>query len=279
MRLRKSTEGPSERFLVGVFAISSNGFHGRVRLNPWLETLERLAIVAEYDIGASIYRCNDPVEHWFRIVSGAARKSVLTGDGRRHIVDFMLPGDFFGFGASHGRHFSVEAIVPGSVIARYPRGNAERLADCDPQIARGIREVAFESIARLQRRMVILGRTRALEKVSAFLLEMADRSHTAPTHAVYLPISRYDIADYLGMAVETVSRTLTQLRSGHAIAFGAARQVQICNRGALERFADRSIERGAHARKNGSCIRAPRITPPIDMSVEIVRREPVRPSD
>jgi CRP/FNR family nitrogen fixation transcriptional regulator len=215
-----------------------------------LETLERLAIVNRYEIGTSIYRYNDPVEHWFRIVAGAARMSALTGDGRRHIVDFMLPSDFFGFAASGGRNFCVEAIIPGTLIARYPRRSAERLADCDPQIARHIREVAFESIARLQRRTVILGRTRALEKVSAFLLEMADRSHTAPTHAVYLPMSRYDIADYLGMAVETVSRTLTQLRSRAAIAFCAARQVQICNRGALEKFADRLIERGAHPRKD-----------------------------
>jgi CRP-like cAMP-binding protein len=207
-----------------------------------LGTLERLATVARYEIGESIYRYNDPVEHWFRTVTGAARKSTLTGDGRRHIVDFLLPGDVFGFGPSGGRHFCVEAIVPGTLIARYPRRSAEQLADSDPLIARNIREVAFASIARLQRRMVILGRTSALEKVSSFLLEIADRSHTGPTHTVSLPMSRYDIADYLGMAVETVSRTLTQLRSRQTIAFRAVREVRICNRVALEELADRLTE-------------------------------------
>jgi CRP/FNR family nitrogen fixation transcriptional regulator len=208
--------------------------------------LERLAVLARYETGEPVYRCNDPVEYWYRVIRGAARKSAVSGDGRRHIVDFVLAGDFFGFGFSRSRHFCVEALFPGTVIARYPRQGAERLADSDPQIARNIRELAFESIARLQRRMVILGRSRALERVSAFLLEMADRSHITPAHTVFLPMSRYDIADYLGLAVETVSRALTELRDRHAIVFRSVRQVRICDRGALEDLADRLCEHGTN---------------------------------
>jgi CRP/FNR family nitrogen fixation transcriptional regulator len=220
-------------------------FAERISRDRSLGALERLATFARYNIGESIYRYNDPREHWFRIVAGAARKSASTGDGRRHIVDFFLPGDLFGFGASGGRHFCVEAISLGTLVARYPRRSAESLADSDPQIARNIREVAFDSISRLQRRTVTLGRTSALEKVSTFLLEMADRNHTGPTHTVFLPMSRYDIADYLAMAVETVSRTLTQLRGRHTIAFRAVRQVRICDRDALEEVADRLVDLGA----------------------------------
>jgi CRP/FNR family nitrogen fixation transcriptional regulator len=216
----------------------------RIPRDRSLGALERLALLTRYNIGESIYRYNDPIEHWFRILAGAARKSALSGDGRRHIVDFILPGDLFGFRASGGRHFCVEALAPGTLVARYPRRSAERLADSDPQIARNIREIAFESISRLQRRTVTLGRTSALEKVSTFLLEMADRNHTGPAHIVLLPMSRYDIADYLAMAVETVSRTLTELRSRRTIAFRAVRQVRICDRGALEEVADRLIELG-----------------------------------
>jgi CRP-like cAMP-binding protein len=207
-----------------------------------LAALERLAILARYEPGESIYRCNDSIEHWFRIVSGAARKSAMSDDGRRHIVDFIFPGDLFDFGAFGSRQFCVEAIVPGTVIARYPRRSVERLADSDPHIARNIREAAFESIGRLQRRMIILGRATALEKVSTFLLEMSDRSLTAPTHAMLLPMSRYDIADYLAMAVETVSRTLTELRARQTIAFRSVRQVRICNRDALAGYAGRLTE-------------------------------------
>jgi CRP-like cAMP-binding protein len=166
----------------------------------------------------------------------------LSGDGRRHIVDFILPGDLFGLGSCGARNFCVEALVPGTLIARYPCTGAERLADSDPQIARNIRELAFESIGRLQRRMVILGRTSALERVSAFLLEMADRSQIGPTNAVSLPMSRYDIADYLGLAVETVSRALTELRRRQAIFFRSVRQVRICDRAALQELAERTPE-------------------------------------
>jgi CRP-like cAMP-binding protein len=203
--------------------------------------LERLAVVARYEAGESVYRCNDPIEHWYRVVRGAARRSALSGDGRRHIVDFMLPGDLFGFGLARSRHFCVEAIFPGTLIARYPRMSVERLADADPLIARNIRELAFETIVRLQGRMVILSRSKALERVSSFLLEMADRSRSSES-PVFLPMSRYDIADYLGLAVETVSRALTELRRRHAIAFRSVRQVRICDRAALEGLAEKLAE-------------------------------------
>ena len=200
--------------------------------------LERLASVSQYAMGESIYRSSDPIDHWYRVVRGAARKIILTGDGRRRIVDFIFGGELFGFGLIGGRVFCTEAIVAETLVARYPRRSAEQLADSDPQIARNIRESAFDSIARLQRRMVVLGRTSALEKVSAFLLEMSDRNHTAPTHPIVLPMSRYDIADYLAMAVETVSRALTQLRNRHTIAFGGVREVRICDKQALKEIAD-----------------------------------------
>jgi CRP/FNR family transcriptional regulator, nitrogen fixation regulation protein len=212
-----------------------------------LGAMESLAIASRYANGEAVYRCNDPVEYWYRIVAGAARKSALTADGYRHIVDFLLPGDLFGFGARGLRPFCVEAIVPGTLVVRYPRRSVEQLADSDPRIARGIRESAFDSIARLQRRMVILSRTSAIERVGAFLLEMADRGHGTPPHTVFLPMSRYDIADYLGMAVETVSRALTELRSRRAIVLRGVRRIHICDRSALENLADRLAEFGAPA--------------------------------
>jgi CRP/FNR family nitrogen fixation transcriptional regulator len=217
-----------------------------VRCDSSLGALEHLAVVAQYEAGESVYRCNDPAGHWYRVVRGAARKCALSGDGRRHIVDFMLPGDFFGLGICRPRHFCVEAIFPGSLIARYRRDSVEQLADSDPLIAQNIRELAFETIARLQSRLVILNRSKALERVSSFLLEMADRSRIGPSHPVFLPMSRYDIADYLGLAVETVSRALTELRQRQAIVFRSARQVRICDRAALEEFAEKLAESDEH---------------------------------
>jgi CRP/FNR family nitrogen fixation transcriptional regulator len=203
-----------------------------------LDALERLATVAQYAAGEWVYSSSDRIEYWFRIVRGAARKSALSGDGRRHIVAFLLPGDFFGFSSALGCHFGVDAIVPRTLVALYPRRGAEKLADSDPQLARALRALAFESIEGLQRRIAALGRSSALERVSGFLLEMADRGDRASGHEVPLPMSRYDVADYLGLAVETVSRTLTELRARRVIAFRSVRQLVIRDRAVLEDLAE-----------------------------------------
>jgi CRP/FNR family transcriptional regulator, nitrogen fixation regulation protein len=206
----------------------------RMSPNQSAAAMDRLASFARYHAGEVVYRCNDPAEYWYRIAEGAARKSVLSADGCRHIVDFLLPGDLFGFGEAELHPFCVEALVSGTRIVRYPRGLTERLADTDPQISRHFRQAAFEAIARLQKRMVLLDRTSALQKISAFVLEMADRGRASSDRILWLPMSRYDIADYLAMAVETVSRTLTELRRRGTIDFRGVRAVRICDRQALE---------------------------------------------
>jgi CRP-like cAMP-binding protein len=200
-----------------------------------LGSLEALATVTRFKRGQPIYLRDDAAGFWYRIVTGAGRKCAFTLDGSRQIVDFLRPGDLFGVDAQEIHQFSVEAIVSGAKVARYPRHRAERLADSDPEVARRIRELAFESILRAQKRMVNLGRASALQKVSRFLLEMADRFGAGSTGAVTLPMSRYDIADYLAMAVESVSRALTNLRKRGVIRFAAVRSVQISDRVALER--------------------------------------------
>jgi CRP/FNR family transcriptional regulator, nitrogen fixation regulation protein len=208
--------------------------------------LAGFAVLARYTSGQSIYRCTDKIEHWYQLVSGAARKSSLSSDGRRHIVDFVMPNDLFGLAAAGVRRFCVEALVPGTLIARFPRGVAERLADYDPEVAHYIRNATFKSIVHLQQRLVILGRTSALEKVSSFLLEIADRGADLPMQTVLLPMSRYDIADYIGVAVETVSRMLTELRRSRVIEFPSARRVRIGDRGVLEELANGLGGRAAH---------------------------------
>jgi CRP/FNR family nitrogen fixation transcriptional regulator len=205
-----------------------------------LAALDSLATLTRSEVGDTIYHCREQTHYWYRIITGAARKCALTADGRRQIVDFLVPGDLFGFGVRHTHHFSAEVIIPGTTIARYPRHSAEQLAEVDPQISRWIREMAFESISRLQVRTLILGRTSALARVSAFLLEWSDRCAPSRTTAVTLPMSRYDIADYLAMAVETVSRALTALRIRQVIALRGTRRLRICNRSALEQVVEGS---------------------------------------
>jgi CRP-like cAMP-binding protein len=206
-----------------------------------LGCLEPLATIRRYRVCAAIYHCNEPVEFWYRLLAGSGRRYAMGYDGRRQIVEFVLPGDLFGFGATGNRHlFSVEAIASGTSAAAYPRPCLERLVDSDPDVSRRVRELVLASISRIQGRVVTLGRTSAVARVSAFLLEMAERFRAGPASAIILPMSRYDIADYLCIAVETVSRALTELRERRLIRFGDIRSVQICDRGALERLSEGS---------------------------------------
>jgi CRP-like cAMP-binding protein len=155
-------------------------------------------------------------------------------DGRRQIVDFLLPGDLFGFHTGATHDCSVECVVANTMVLRYPRREIESLMEADLQLARGVREIAFESIERMQLRIVVLGRSRAMERVCGFLLEMAHRTQIETQGMVSLPMSRYDIADYLAIAVETVSRSLTTLRSKRVIAFLDTRHFRILDWKALE---------------------------------------------
>jgi CRP-like cAMP-binding protein len=180
-----------------------------------------------YDEGAR-------VECWYRVLSGAARRFVVRSDGRRQIIDLLLAGDVFGFGARGTHAFTADAISNGTVIARYPRSRLENLAASDPRVAHELQEMALEESHRSQELILILGRITAQEKVAAFLLHLAKRLAGQPTDHLTLPISRYDIADYLALSVETVSRALTSLKRSGVIALSGPRQLRIVDRDAIE---------------------------------------------
>jgi CRP-like cAMP-binding protein len=108
------------------------------------------------------------------------------------------------------------------------------MAESNPQLAREIRRATFEALLRLQSQLVIVGRTTAIEKVGAFLLDISGRVSSRSSDRVVLPISRYDMADYLGLSVETVSRSLTHLKQQGVIKLFGPRSVGIVDRAALE---------------------------------------------
>jgi CRP/FNR family nitrogen fixation transcriptional regulator len=191
--------------------------------------MESLSTIVRCNRGETIYNQGDRPEYWYRVTSGLARKCALTSEGRRRIIDFLLPGDFFGFSARNEHAFAVQAVIEGTTVTRYPRRQLEMLADGDPQLQRLIRDAAFQGIARLQARIVILGPTTAREKIFYFLADIAKRSSHETTAAIVLPMSRYDIADYLALSVQTVSRSLTHLRHSGAISLVDRRRVRILN--------------------------------------------------
>jgi CRP/FNR family nitrogen fixation transcriptional regulator len=199
-----------------------------------LKRLDQLAVIRPCRRGQEICSQGRPADYWYCVMSGAARRYVIRLDGRRQIVDLLLPGDLFGFTSADEYDCTVEAIAEGTVVAAYPRKRVETLADSDPQLAREIRQVAFLALARLQAQLLILGRITALGKVSSFIVEMATRLSAGRGNTVALPMSRYDIADYLAVSVETVSRALTDLKHRGVIQLSGTRIVRIVDRDALE---------------------------------------------
>ena len=189
------------------------------------DDLRAYAIVSCYHHGQPVGGRDSSPEHWYRVAAGAVRQYAVQPDGRRQIIDLLLPGDFFGFAAPGGERFGAEAIIEGTILVSYPWRRL--LADSNPGVAHQIREGAFATIFRLQRQLLVLGRVKAPEKVGSFLLELAERLSLQPGEEVLLPVSRYDIADYLAISVETVSRSITDLRHRGAIRLEGARQVTI----------------------------------------------------
>jgi CRP-like cAMP-binding protein len=197
------------------------------------QTLEALAVVTRYQRDEEIYPQQRGVECWYRVVSGAARRFSVWADGRRQIVDLLLPGDFFGFGARGTHAFTAEAIVADTVIARYPTSRIEELAASDPGAARELSGIVFDAISRLHSLLLILGRTTAEQKVGSFLLHLQERVGNGATDRLVLPISRYDVADFLAVSVETVSRALTGLKERGVIDLSGPRDIGIIDRDAL----------------------------------------------
>jgi len=194
------------------------------------DAIQAIAHVRRFRREQDIYSQEEKSDMWYRVISGAARKYLMRADGRRQIVDIHLPGDFFGFTSRKRHQFGVQAIADGTLIACYPRQRAEALADSDPSIAREIRARSFEAIERLQEQMLIVGTMTAHEKVRSFLLHFCNRLADARGDGVALPISRYDIADMLGISVETVCRAFTELREVGLISLQGPRRIRLAQR-------------------------------------------------
>jgi CRP/FNR family nitrogen fixation transcriptional regulator len=162
----------------------------------------------------------DRAAFFYKVVSGAIRTSKLLSDGRRQIDAFHLPGDLFGLEAGEEHRFSAEALGDAIVVA-YRRCSLESLSASDPAFARQIVSAMMRALERAQDHMLLLGRKSAMEKIAAFLLDLSER---LDGDQVDLPMSRTDIADHLGLTIETVSRSLTHLERQKVIALPARRR-------------------------------------------------------
>src|SRR4051812_2046127 len=187
-----------------------------------------------FDRGAEIFAEGEPCSVFFKVVSGTVRTGKLLADGRRQIDTFHFPGDVFGLESGETHRFTAEAVDKVVVVA-YRRGSFGGLVQGDPAFGEQLMTSMLSNLERAHDHMVLLGRKSALEKMASFLLEIAAR--LANADQAELPMQRTDIADHLGLTIETVSRTLTQMvRAGLIRLAGAGRTVILANKPALRRL-------------------------------------------
>jgi CRP-like cAMP-binding protein len=196
------------------------------------EIMRLMGAVMSYPRNAEIFGDSEPADLIYKVVSGNVRTYKILSDGRRQIGGFYLPGDIFGLQFGDDHTLSAEAISDTKVLV-VKRSAFNALAGRNRSIAQEIFALTGRELRAMQKRVLLLVKS-AQERVASFLLEMTER--TPASNAVELPMTRQDIADYLGLTIETVSRTLTALETSAAIALPTSRRVVLRNRAALQRM-------------------------------------------
>jgi CRP/FNR family nitrogen fixation transcriptional regulator len=195
-------------------------------------SIEMMGAVMAYARNSEIYGEDEPADYLYKVISGAVRTYKVLVDGRRQIGAFYLPGDFFGLETDDRHAFSAEAISDARILV-VKRSALVALAERNNEVARELWTMTGQELRRVQDHILLLIKT-AKERVVGFLLEMARRA--PDSNQVELPMSRQDIADYLGLTIETISRTLSDLESTATIELPTARRIVLRNRGALRRL-------------------------------------------
>lgn len=201
--------------------------------SPSVAVLASAGVRMAYARGEEVYAQDEEADLIYQVVSGAVRTTRLMSDGRRQIGDFYYPGDVLGLETSDTHRFSAETLADTVVLAAkrrtLPLVAGKAIADAF------MAHAAARELDRAQEHLLLLGRKTACEKVASFLLHAADRAGGA---RATLPMGRQDMADYLGLTIETVSRMLTQLQGADIVAFPTARTFIVKNRAALVRLSE-----------------------------------------
>ena len=182
-----------------------------------------------------VFHEGDPAKRVFMLTAGALKIYTLLGDGRRQVTGFMFPGDFLGISVDEEYAFSVEALSE-SELWWFSRPSFDSFIEGNPGLERELYRLAAHELAAAQQQMVLLGRKTAAERVASFFLDLLQRAEQVsgePEVCFDLPMSRLDIADYLGLTKETVSRMLAVLRSAKLIRLEAQDRIEVLDRAGL----------------------------------------------
>ena len=192
--------------------------------DPDLRALQQIGVKVRFSRNQTIFSDGDEATSCYKVISGAVRLCKHMADGRRQIADFPLAGDLFGFMQFGHYKFTAEAV--GDVVLMcYPQRQVARLSNSMPNLRGRLLVLLSQRLLGMQDHLVMLGRQTAKERIASFVLHIADRSDAEEGLAFDLPMSRQDVADYLGLTIETVCRMLSELKREKIIAIPAGRIV------------------------------------------------------
>jgi CRP/FNR family nitrogen fixation transcriptional regulator len=200
--------------------------------SAFLDAVERMGFTSSYPMNTEIYGEEEPAQYLYKVVVGAVRTYRILENGRRQIAAFYVPGDIFGLETSDDHALSAEAISQCKLLL-VKRRDLIALASQDNVVARLLWTITAAELRRVQDHTLLFAMS-AEQRVAGFLMEMAQRLST--DDEVRLPMARRDIADYLGLTIETVSRSLTHLESTAAIKIPTSRRIQFRDYIALGRL-------------------------------------------
>jgi CRP/FNR family transcriptional regulator len=209
-------------------------------LDPrYLDEIQEIMQTKRIDTGTHVINEGDEAVSVFNVASGSVKLYKLLADGRCQITGFLLPGDFCGIATDGTYAYSAEALEP-SEICSMPRRKLDAVFRRHPELERRLLAIVSHELSVAQDQMLLLGRKTATERLAAFLLRQSARSERIgwPADPLQLPMSRADIADYLGLTIETVSRTFTKLKDEGAIRLPTKTVVELADRGRLETLAE-----------------------------------------
>lgn len=219
---------------------------GATRSGDDFAALEAIGTSVSCGRNETLFEEGDSAKYCYRIVSGSVRLCTLLADGRRQIADFFLPGDFLGI-VDFGVHaFSAEAIT-NVVAIRYARNQVDALCETDARLRRRISQLLREQLSASQAHIVLLGRQTVRERISSFLVRISARLDldVAKGGEIELPMSRLDIADYLGLTIETVCRAISELKRADIISVPSTHRIVLHKLSKLRELASGDAFAGA----------------------------------
>jgi len=198
--------------------------------------LQRIGVKARYSRNKAIFGQGDPAEYAYKVVSGVVRLCKHMADGRRHIAQFSFPGDFFSIMELESHGFTAEAVTD-VVLMCYPQSAIARLCDERPTVRRRFLTLLSQRLCDMEDHLTVLGRQTAKERVVSFLLSMGERLGLDEDDLVDVPMNRQDIADYLGLTIETVCRVLSELKRAGLVETPNLRQFVLSDAATLQALA------------------------------------------